>query len=273
MRFLSLVLVAAVLPCRAENVTFASAIGPVLERNCTKCHGPTKQKAGLRLDTHAAVILGSKEGAVVNPGDPEGSELIRRISLPPGDEDLMPSGEQPLLAPQEVVALKAWVAAGAPATEAFEPVYVDRAVVVPPAAPDYRPRLGQAISLAHSLGVTLVPRSRVPTDGLVLRTAGAPSRCDDTVLSRLAPVSDLIVEAELARTQVSDQGMASVGAWTNLERLDLTRTRVSSDGVALLSPLKRLDTLNLTETRVDSRGLALAAQFHSVRRLWAFQGP
>ncbi len=273
MRFLPLVLIAAVLPCRAENVTFATAIGPVLEHNCTKCHGPTKQKAGLRLDTHAAAILGSKEGAVVNPGDPEGSELIRRVTLPPGDEDLMPSGDQPPLSPQDVVALKAWVAAGAPATEAFEPVYADRNTPLPPAAPDYRPRLGQAIALARSLGVALVPRSRVPTDGLILRTAGAPSQCDDTVLSRLAPVSDLIVEAELARTRVTDQGMAVVASWTNLERLDLTRTRVSSDGVAQLSSLRRLETLNLTQTQVDSRGLALAAKFRSVRHLWGFMGP
>ncbi len=48
----------------------ASAAKTILERSCLKCHGPDKQKGGLRLDSHAAVLKGGKEGVVVVAGDP-----------------------------------------------------------------------------------------------------------------------------------------------------------------------------------------------------------
>ncbi len=272
MRSPGLLLLAA-LACSAEPATFDGRVAQVLRDNCSQCHGERKQKAGLRLDSHAAVLLGSKDGPVVEPGNVGASELARRISLSPLDDDFMPSGEHPPLSPSEISLLKAWIAAGAPATTPFDSPAMEPAAAPPPAAPDYGPRLALARALAGELGVTLVPRSRIQTDGLILRTAGAPSRCDDQALARLAPVSDLIVEAELARTRVTDKGMEAVGAWKNLRRLDVTRTAVTSDGLAFLAPLQLLESLNLTQTRVDGRGLALARKFPALRRIWAFEGP
>ena len=80
----------------------------------------------------------------------------------------------------------------------------------------------QIAALEKSLGVRLVPRSRLATDGLVLRTASAPSRATDAALAQLAPIADLIVEAELARTKVTDAGLATLATFTNLRTLDLT---------------------------------------------------
>ena len=274
MRPAFLLLLATAVPCLGETATFPALVAPIFEHNCVKCHGPTKQKAGLRLDSHAAVLLGSKDGVVLKPGDPEGSELFRRISLSPSDDDFMPSGDRPPLTPSEISALRSWIASGAPGSASFDVIPLEPAAAPqPPAAPDYGPRLAQATALARSLGVKLAPRSRIPTDGLVLRTASDPAVCDDAVLARLAPVGDLIVEAELARTRVTDKGMQSVGTWVNLERLDVTRTGVTSDGVALLAQLGRLDSLNLTQIKVDDRGIALAKQMPSLRHLWAFEGP
>ena len=273
MRAATLLFLAFALPGRAELATYPAAIAPLLERSCTKCHGSTKQKAGLRLDSPGAVLLGSKDGAVVNPGDPEASELIRRISLPPGDEDLMPSGDHPPLTPPEIGALRAWVAAGAPEAAPFDTAAAAAEAPPPPAAPDYRARLAEAEAAARALGVSLVPRSRVPTDGLILRTAGSPGRCDDAVLAKLAAYGDLVVEAELARTRVSDKGLATLGSWANLQRLDLTRTGVTRAGVSCLAPLRRLGYLNLTETKVDIGGAEISAMLPSVRRVWAYQGP
>jgi hypothetical protein len=271
MRLAVFLLLAAVGPACAEPGTFSDSVAPVLDHNCARCHGPAKQKAGLRLDTYAAIFLGSEDGEVVRPTDSQGSELVQRITLPRSDDDFMPSGDRPSLSPAEITMLERWIAAGASATAPFETA--GPALAAPPAAPDYRARLAGAVYLARTLGVLLVPRSRVPTDGLVLRTAGAPERCDDEVLARLAPVADLIVEAELARTRVSDKGMEAVGRWHNLLRLDLTHTSVTSDGIARLASLGRLKTLNLTETKVDERGLAQARRLPALKDMWAFDGP
>ena len=254
----------------AGPATFSGRVAPILERNCSVCHGAEKQKAGLRLDSYASILKGAESGLVVKPGDVKGSELYRRITLPPADDDFMPSEGKPPLAPADIAVLEKWIAAGAPATAEFDAPAIVVAIVAPPAAPDYGPRLAQATELARTLGVKLVPRSRVATDGLVLRTASAPAQCTDGLLAKLAPVADLIVEAELARTKVTDAGLRSVAMWTNLVRLDLGQTAVTSAGVVALAPLAKLESVNLTETKVDDRGVAALRANPRLKSIWTF---
>lgn len=273
MRLALVLLLAGLGSARAEPATFAGRVAPVLQGRCTECHGPAKQKAGLRLDGLAAILKGSDDGEVVRPGDPAGSELFRRVTLPPTDDDFMPSGGQRPLSPAEVGILGKWIAAGAPAEAPFELARPGPPIAAEPAAPDYRPRLAQAAALARKLGVRLVPRSRVPTDGLALETASAPSACDDAALAGLAPVADLIVTADLARSRVTDKGLEALAQWPNLAALDLTRTAVTSGGIAHLAPLARLESLNLTETRVGGAGVAAARRLPALKKLWTFGCP
>ena len=85
----------------------------VLAHSCTKCHGQQKQKGGLRLDTKEAALKGGDDGAVLAPGKPAESELLRRVSLAKGHEDAMPPKDGPLDG-RDLETLRKWVAAGAP---------------------------------------------------------------------------------------------------------------------------------------------------------------
>jgi len=265
------VALAGVMP--AAPATFATHIAPVLEEHCTVCHGEKKQKAGLRLDSFAHLLAGSDDQDVVKAGDPGHSELFRRITLPAGHDDVMPSDGKPLLSAHEITLLENWITAGATESATFAVPETVEPVTLPPAAPDYRPRIAAATALAHSLGVKLVPRSTVPTDGLVLRTASAPARCTDAVLAQLAPFADLIVEAELARTAVTDVGLAALAGCSNLQVIDLSQTAVSTHGMTALASLPRLASLNLTETAVDAEGVATLRSLPALRQLWYFGTP
>ena len=87
-----------------------SDVHPLLVKHCVECHGPKKQKGRLRLDTVAAAKAEGKSGEVaLVPGDPEKSELIRRILLPHDDDEAMPPGDRTPLSPAETSALEAWV--------------------------------------------------------------------------------------------------------------------------------------------------------------------
>jgi len=121
-----------------------------------------------------------------------------------------------------------------------------------PAAPDYRPFRTQLTELERALSVRLVPVSENPTDGIILRTASAPQRLDDAAVARLTPIAPLIVDAELARTQITDDGLVALAGFANLRHLDLAHTRVTSAGIARLTPLVKLETLNLVATQVDA---------------------
>ena len=85
----------------------------ILAHNCYSCHGATKSKGGLRLDKREFIDKGGKNGIVVVVREPEKSELIRRITLPVGHKDAMPSkGKR--LTEKEVAVLEFWIREGAP---------------------------------------------------------------------------------------------------------------------------------------------------------------
>jgi hypothetical protein len=102
-------------PARPTRVNFTTQIRPLLSDRCFRCHGPdaTKRKAELRLDVAAGALKTLEDGwAVVKPGNPERSEMIRRIFAE--DDDMMPPSESHLsLTDAEKALLLRWVKEGA----------------------------------------------------------------------------------------------------------------------------------------------------------------
>jgi hypothetical protein len=100
---------------------YAGGVHPLLLERCGKCHGPSKQKARLALHTPEAIARGSFNGPVLVPGDPAASELYRRVSLPPEDEDHMPPEGEPQPTPEEIALLERWIREGAELPAAAPP--------------------------------------------------------------------------------------------------------------------------------------------------------
>jgi uncharacterized membrane protein len=261
-------------PAAVSVAFFASRVAPIFDDKCVLCHGPQKKKGKLRLDSFEAVLRGGKHGAVVKPGDPSQSELFRRVNLPRDNEDAMPAEGKPGLTAAELKVIEFWIASGAVENLTAEKVRLapPRTVepVLPPLAADYRPRAGQIAALEAQLGVRLIPRSQNPRDGMILRTVSAPERCDDKVLRSLQPVADLIVDAELARTRITDAGLKTLAGFSNLRSLDLSHTAISSGGLAPLARLGKLESLNLTSTDVDDEGVRALRGKPRLRHLYLF---
>lgn len=95
-----------------QVVLYNRDIRPILADHCFACHGPdsASRQAGLRLDQREAAI---ESGALV-AGDPEASELIRRINLPDEEDEAMPppTGHKRLSEFQREL-LTRWIAQGA----------------------------------------------------------------------------------------------------------------------------------------------------------------
>lgn len=90
---------------------FETRVRPALVEHCTKCHGETKQKAGLRLDNRAAVLAGGDSGPAVVPGNLEESLLLTAISHDDADLKMPPSKK---LDARLIADLSQWVKMGAP---------------------------------------------------------------------------------------------------------------------------------------------------------------
>jgi uncharacterized membrane protein len=221
---------------------YAARVAPIFEDKCSNCHNVGKRKGKLRLDTFENVMRGGKDGIVVRPGDSNHSELFRRINLPPEDKDFMPTDGKPPLTASEIKVIELWIASGASSSLPALEVRGAPPLPVPessglPLVSDYRPQLKAIAALEQELGVRLVPRSQNPTDGLILRAVSAPERCNDATLARLKSIGNFIVDAELARTKVTDAGLKIVSTFSNLRSLDLAHTAVTSSGVPLLARL------------------------------------
>ena len=94
------------------DVDYLREVKPLLAERCVSCHGATKPRAGLRLDTAAAAIRGGDAGPSVSPGKPDESELLLAV-LGQGGGERMPLKRPPLSA-EQVDLLRRWIAAGAP---------------------------------------------------------------------------------------------------------------------------------------------------------------
>ena len=95
----------------AEEVRFNRDVRPILSGNCFVCHGPDKnnRKAGLRLDLRESAL---KDGAIV-PGQPEKSEMVRRLFTHDPDDLMPPPDSNKKISPAERETLRRWIAQGA----------------------------------------------------------------------------------------------------------------------------------------------------------------
>lgn len=238
-----------------STVDFARDIEPILSGYCYDCHGPRRQKGKLRLDRRSIVL--AREDII--PGDPDGSELLRRVMLDPEDDDFMPEDDDPLSADQ-IALLRTWIAEGASWGDAPEPVETvtpEPQATAPPIAPA-QPALTAdqqaAIRALGSLGATITPIELGSADlDAHLELLGDRFR-DEHALHLLA-LGNSLVWLNLARTGVTDETVVRLAQLPNLERLHLENTAVTDAGVAALVTLPRLRYLNLHTSRVTDAAL------------------
>ena len=90
----------------ASSVSFSKDILPLLQKNCTRCHGGSNPRVGLSLDSYQNVLKGSSRLAIT-PGAPESSPLYNLVK-----SGAMPYGGTKL-ADADILKIFDWIKAGA----------------------------------------------------------------------------------------------------------------------------------------------------------------
>ncbi|MCE9568061.1 MAG: PSD1 and planctomycete cytochrome C domain-containing protein [Planctomycetes bacterium] len=93
-----------------NNEFFEKNVRPILVANCVECHGPKKDKGGLRLDSKAGFTKGGDTGALVKAGEPDKSLIVQVIRYD-GDIKMPAKGK---MADADIATITAWVKGGAP---------------------------------------------------------------------------------------------------------------------------------------------------------------
>ena len=96
-------------------ISFNHQVRPILSDRCWACHGPdeNKRKAKLRLDTKEGALANKDGKFIIKPGDPDASEVYRRISSSDPEEKMPPADSHLTVSADEIATIKRWIGQGA----------------------------------------------------------------------------------------------------------------------------------------------------------------
>ncbi|HEU4624321.1 MAG TPA: c-type cytochrome domain-containing protein [Steroidobacteraceae bacterium] len=107
---------------------YLDVVAPLLANKCGACHNEDKRRGGLSLADYASLRKGGESGEIVKPGDPAGSELYRRITLPGSSQEYMPKNHKNPPSAAEIDVLRWWIAIGAPSQGLVRELHPPQAV-------------------------------------------------------------------------------------------------------------------------------------------------
>lgn len=271
---------------------FNDLVQPVLNAKCASCHGAEKQKGKLRIDSYADIMKGGSEGEGVIPGNDQDSSILYRVYLPLEDDEHMPPEDKEQLTEQETALVAFWINSGAKekgtvadfkpdekanAAIAHVAANLPKAAAVPVAkadAPKIDPAkqklIDETIGNIEKSGASLMAIAQ-DTPQLRFSALNVSKDYSDDQLAALKPVADQIKWMDLARTQVSDKGLAHLSGMKSLTRLHLENTKVTDAGLDHLKGLSNLEYLNLYGTQVTDAGVMKLAGLKNLKKIFLWQ--
>jgi Protein of unknown function (DUF1553)/Protein of unknown function (DUF1549)/Planctomycete cytochrome C len=97
---------------RNKSIDFNSQVKPIFNKKCIICHGGVRRKGGFSVLFRSEALDTTESGKLaIIPGDPDHSELVKRITNK-DPEERMPY-KHPALSDEEVNILKKWIKEGA----------------------------------------------------------------------------------------------------------------------------------------------------------------
>ncbi len=249
--------------------TFRGSVVPMLRDRCVSCHGPEKQKGGLRVDSPEWIRKGGDSGPVVIAFQPEKSYLYTSTVLPADDPDIMPAKGKPLTSAQ-TRALKGWITGGAPMGDGNDRAAAAEAVAAMEGSGGAVPMRSElAGSMADALTQAHIQFN--PVDGDLFEidcslTRNYPESPLD--LEILRPIASKIHTLDVSRTSIQDADLAVVSEMKALRKLLLARTKIGDDALQHLSGCERLEILNLYGTNVSDEGLKHLTGLSQLKKLY-----
>jgi uncharacterized membrane protein len=277
-----------------DRILYADVIAPIFESRCVQCHKESKAKGKLRMDTYDLIMKGGKEGPGIEPGNPEDSNILIRITLPVDDEEHMPPEEKPQMEPGEVALLEWWIENGADPTKAVKDYDVPAPVleviksissvsassgVHEKAATESPHGTGKGPDEALVNAVEEISKDypgalsfeAQGSDKLTFTAVSMRGNLDDAGFRKLAPVVSQLVSVDLSATRVTDAAVAQLAGAKDLRLIRLAETGVTDASVDTLLGLPALESINLYGTKVTDAGVSRLGAMPNLKRLYLWK--
>lgn len=249
-----------------QAILYKDIIAPILSQKCVSCHGPNKQKGKLRLDDEDWIVKGGKSGNTLKAGNLETSEIIKRIVLPPDDEDHMPPKEKGQLTGNQVALIKWWVQKGASFSATVKELVPDvtiqpalnslmqkndKELTAPASLPIVDAAPDQPIRLLQSKGVMVIPIAQ-GSNLLNVNFINCPE-ITDSMLTALKAIAPQLYWVKAEGPIVNDKLVSAIAEAKHLKRISLAGSRITPLSKPILDQLKQLEQVNVYQTTLEKK--------------------
>lgn len=276
------------------EINFAKQVWPILQESCFNCHREAykdpktgrlkKPKGGVRVDTAEWIMKGYENDdgeweKTVVPGKPDESSFHALTTLDEDDDDIMPAKGDPLTKEQQALIHK-WIAEGAKfgdwkkgkakegghGSSKAEP----KQQLVEKLAEGVKPADSKAVEALTKSGALVMPLAQ--NNNLIsVDFQYTDEPVSDAQLGGLKNVSGHVTYLGLAKSKVSDGGLAALSGLSKLTSLHLEKTNISDAGLAHLKGLQNLEYINLYGTQVTDAGLKNLEGIKSLKKVYLWQ--
>ena len=263
------------------NSTAYEMVSTIFEEKCIVCHGQTKQKGNLRLDTRDGLLAGGDDGSLFAENE-SGSLLLKRIMLPLEDDDHMPPKEKKQLTSMEISFLSWWINNGADFDKTLaelklpdslqlmfannESVSVDRLI------PETDVKQADPVVVEKLISISvLISPVAANSNYLSVSFMNVLPKNGTIAMEELTKLNRQVIKLNLDYQNLEDAAWEKAGFLTNLRKLSLKNSNVDDARLAHLNNLNSLVSLNLTGTNVTAAGLESIMRLPDLESIYLYQ--
>ncbi|MDG1358205.1 MAG: hypothetical protein P8P36_08430 [Akkermansiaceae bacterium] len=276
-----------------DPILYTNIIHPILEQKCITCHGETKQKSGLRMDSYAALIDGGEETDCLIPGDTDNSAMVSYMHLPMEDDLHMPPEGKKQLTQEEIQIIEWWVKIGAPESDTLSLIEVPEEITTALntlKTPEQIAREKAAKEKAENERIANMKAKRarlaaslqsvnekyagslnyISKDSTNLSFSAVSYRKDfnDDSLAILKDAANDITELDLSATAITDESAITLTEFISLKSLKLNQTSITDSALPEIQKLNQLEILNLHSTAVTDTGIKNLEPMSSLKKVY-----
>ena len=269
-----------------EALVYNDVVKPILQTKCFGCHNANKQKGGLRMDEIPLLLKGGKDGKVLQAGNADASEMIKRLMLPVDNDKHMPPKEKPQPSESQIALLHWWINSGAGFTNKV--AAIDQPAKIKPLLTALQQPVVIVKKEPADVPVTAVEKgdekilSQLKSHGIIILPVAQNSNyleasfitdtiVDEADLKMLQQVKKQLIWLKLNNTSINDSLAPLLTQLSNLTRLNVSNTSLTDKGLVQLATLKDLQYLNLAGTKVTSKGLAQLKALTKLKNLYLYR--
>ena len=234
-----------------SNATlYARAVAPILQQKCVSCHGTTKVKGELLLNTPENILKGGKDGNILTADKDKEALLFERIHLDITHKKHMPPDGKLQLTTEEVAILSRWIKAGGDfKVKMNEIAKTDTLFLL---ANKYIPTDNTKVEVKTGLPDLAEYNSNYCTVNYIYHGSDAidvnffqGNFYNRAVLKKLEKLQDQVARLNMQGMPLNNEDVSIIIQFKNVENINLNYTKLDLKAIEPLKQLKKLKFLSI----------------------------